>query len=123
METICRWARDKKLFIIEDACQEPCALIHSESGKKFAGSWGDVSVLSFGGSKLLSAGRGGAVLTNEPQLAQRMKIYCERGNDSYALSELQAAILIPQLEWLEQDNELRRAAVQNRRRYEGHQKS
>ncbi|MEZ6105724.1 MAG: DegT/DnrJ/EryC1/StrS family aminotransferase [Pirellulaceae bacterium] len=49
---------------------------------KFAGrplgSFGDVSVLSFGGSKLLSAGRGGAVLTSDPRLAQRITILNDR---------------------------------------------
>ena len=44
------------LAVIEDAAQCPGALVQ---GRK-AGTWGDVGVLSFGGSKLLSAGRGGA---------------------------------------------------------------
>jgi dTDP-4-amino-4,6-dideoxygalactose transaminase len=116
MESICRWARDKSLFVVEDACQEPGAIIISLAGETLAGSWGDISVLSFGGSKLLSAGRGGAVLTNDSRLAQRMTIYCERGNDSYALSELQAAILIPQSEQLQHDNALRRATANRLRK-------
>lgn len=111
MESICRWARDKNLFVVEDACQEPGAILTDQTGETLVGSWGDISVLSFGGSKLLSAGRGGAVLTNDSRFAQRMTIYCERGNDTYALSELQAAVLIPQSERLMQDNALRRATA------------
>lgn len=116
MESICRWARDKRLFVVEDACQEPGAILTSLAGETLAGSWGDISVLSFGGSKILSAGRGGAVLTNDARLAQRMTIYCERGNDSYALSELQAAILVPQSERLQHDNALRRATANRLRK-------
>ena len=50
-------------------------------------------------------------MTNDSRLAQRMTIYCERGNDSYALSEMQAAVLIPQLERLHHDNAIRRDAA------------
>jgi perosamine synthetase len=107
MKRICEWAQSRNLFVIEDACQEPGAMVDD----KPVGSWGDLSILSFGGSKLLSAGRGGAVLTNHDSLAQRMTIYCERGNDAYALSELQAAILIPQVQFLARDNALRQHAV------------
>ena len=111
MESICRWAKDNDIFVIEDACQEPGSRMNCETESKLAGSWGDISVFSFGGSKLLSAGRGGAVMTNDSRLSQRMTVYCERGNDAYALSELQAAIVLPQLERLEQDNTLRRDAA------------
>jgi perosamine synthetase len=84
------------LAIVEDACQCPGAMI----GSRPAGTWGDCGVWSFGGSKLLTAGRGGAMFTSRPEVAQRAKIFCERGNDAFALSELQAAVLLPQLELL-----------------------
>ena len=79
--------------VIEDACQAAGGRFHG----KAAGSIGDVGVLSFGGSKLLTAGRGGAVLTNDATLAQRIRLYSQRGNDAYPLSEMQAAVLLPQL--------------------------
>jgi dTDP-4-amino-4,6-dideoxygalactose transaminase len=66
-------------------------------------------VLSFGGSKLLTAGRGGAVLTDRGDVLQRIKVYCERGNNAYPLSELQAAVLIPQLARLAERNRIRHA--------------
>src|SRR5204862_924383 len=81
------------LLLIEDACQAPGAMIEGRP----AGTWGDVGVLSFGGSKLLSAGRGGALLTRSAEFIQRAKVYCEQGNHAFPLSELQAAVLIPQL--------------------------
>ena len=78
MESICNWAKQKGLCVIEDACQAHGASIDG----KPAGAWGDLSALSFGGSKLIASGRGGAVVTNNSRFAQRMTIYCERGNDS-----------------------------------------
>lgn len=101
-------ARERGIAILEDACQAPGASFHQRP----AGSIGDVSVLSFGGSKLLSAGRGGAVLTDDPHIDQRLKITQDRGNLAYPLSELQAAVLIPQLDQLAQAHAARRAAYQ-----------
>ena len=50
-------------------------------------------------------------MTNDPQFAQRMTIFCERGNDAYAISELQAAVLIPQLKHLPSDALARRTSA------------
>ena len=49
------------------------------------------------------------MLTPYPDVAQRMKIFCERGNHAFALSELQAAVLLPQLGKLAADNAVRLA--------------
>jgi dTDP-4-amino-4,6-dideoxygalactose transaminase len=76
-----------------------------------AGTWGDCGVWSFGGSKLLTAGRGGAMYTSRSDIAQRAKVFCERGNDAFPLSELQAAVLVPQLAMLAEANEQRAKAV------------
>ena len=100
-------ARQHQISIIEDACQATGAII---SGKQ-AGTWGDIGVWSFGGSKLLTAGRGGAVFTSNTQIAQRIRIWAERGNDLSPLSELQAAVLLPQLESLPKANTIRHAHV------------
>jgi dTDP-4-amino-4,6-dideoxygalactose transaminase len=67
--------------------------------------------LSFGGSKLIASGRGGAVITNDSRFAQRMTVFCERGNDAFALSELQAAVILPQYKYLAIDHELRLMAA------------
>jgi len=101
-------ADERGLSIVEDACQVPGAGL----GGKPAGAWGDAGVLSFGGSKLLTAGRGGAIVTNRDDVLQRIKIFCERGNDAFPLSELQAAVLIPQLGQLAAANKQRLSAVQ-----------
>lgn len=100
-------ARRSNVWVIEDACQMPGATVDGE----VAGRWGDVSVLSFGGSKLLTAGRGGALLTHDPELLQRVRIYSHRGNEAYPLSEMQAAILLPQVDSLFVRNRKRAANV------------
>lgn len=93
MREVCRIAGERGIAVIEDACQAPGALLE---GRR-AGTFGSVGVLSFGGSKLLTSGRGGAVLTSDAQMAQRIRLYTQRGNEAYPLSEMQAAVLLPQL--------------------------
>ncbi len=96
-------AEEHGLTVIEDACQASGAII----GGCRAGSVGHAGILSFGGSKLLTAGRGGAVIANRPEIAQRIRLYAERGNSAYPLSELQAALLLPQVEQLDRRNRRR----------------
>ena len=97
----------RALVLIEDACQNPGAMV---DGRR-AGAWGDLGVLSFGGSKLLTAGRGGAILTSSRVLAQRIALYTQRGNEAYPLSEMQAAVVLPQLRQLDVRNRQRAAGV------------
>lgn len=104
---ICQWAAQHGIGVVEDACQATGATVQG----RVAGSWGDVGVLSFGGSKLLTAGRGGAVLTNRADVFQRCKIHNDRGNATFPMSELQAAVLLPQLARLDERNRRRREFV------------
>lgn len=100
--------------IVEDAAQCPGATLAASP----AGTTGDVGVLSFGGSKLLSAGRGGAVLTRDLQTLQRAKLLLSRGVQSWGtLSELQAAVVRPQLARLprEHANRIRQIALLDER--------
>ncbi|QDT91212.1 DegT/DnrJ/EryC1/StrS family aminotransferase [Gimesia algae] len=107
MQRLTRIAHERGIPVIEDACQVPGAVIEGQ----IAGSWGDISILSFGGSKLLTAGRGGAILTRSPQIAQRIRLYSHRGNEAYPLTELQAGLLLPQLETLDTQNQIRQKHV------------
>src|SRR5262245_58441422 len=107
MKRVVEVAREYGIRVMEDACQMPGALIDGRE----AGTWGDVGVISFGGSKLLSAGRGGALLTSSSEIRQRAQVYCNRGNHAYPLSELQATVLLPQLERLDQRNRERATGV------------
>jgi dTDP-4-amino-4,6-dideoxygalactose transaminase len=93
--------------VVEDAAQQPGAFVQGRP----AGTWGDIGVLSFGGSKLLTAGRGGALLTNRPDVYQRARRWQLRGNLLCPLSELQAAVLLPQLDRLDECNSVRGSNV------------
>ena len=99
--------------VLEDACQMPGARV---CGRQ-AGLWGDVGVWSFGGSKLLSAGRGGLVYSHDAAVIQRIRRYTQRGNDASPLSEMQAAVLLPQLARLEERNRQRAARVADLREH------
>lgn len=107
MPTVRAFADQHQIAVIEDACQMPGAIVHG----RVAGTWGDAGVLSFGGSKLLTAGRGGALITRNADVVQRIRVQTYRGNDAYPLSELQAAVLVPQLDRLAERNQLRAANV------------
>lgn len=103
MRELTEIARRHGVHIVEDACQAQGAAVQGRP----AGTWGDVGVWSFGGSKVLTSGRGGAIFTDDDQIHQRAKVYCQRGNHAFALSELQAAVLLPQIAKLDERNERR----------------
>ena len=107
MKSIMEWARQHNVLIVEDACQAPGAIVDGQ----LAGTWGDIGVMSFGGSKLITAGRGGALLVKDSVHMQRIRVFAERGNDAYPLSELQAAVILPQLDKLDERNETRQNNV------------
>ncbi len=107
MPQVMRTAQAHSLAVVEDAAQMPGGRVHG----RVTGTWGDAGILSFGGSKLVTAGRGGAVLTSRTDVAQRIKLYTQRGNDAYPLSELQAAALIPQWNRLDATNARRGTAA------------
>jgi dTDP-4-amino-4,6-dideoxygalactose transaminase len=107
MREVMEIATANDLRVIEDAAQMPGATIQ---GRK-AGTWGDVGILSFGGSKLLTAGRGGAFMTRHADLHQRARLWLHRGNQVCPLSEIQAAVLLPQLDKLDQRNRQRTGNV------------
>ncbi len=99
------------LRVVEDVCQAPGAVVDG----RVAGTWGDVGVWSFGGSKLLTAGRGGAIYTSQADVLQRARIFCERGNQAFPLSEIQAALLVPPMKMLARRNTVRNENVQRLR--------
>jgi dTDP-4-amino-4,6-dideoxygalactose transaminase len=121
MDAIMRIARAHKLRVIED-----CA--HAHGGRwrtKGAGSIGDAGAFSFQSSKLLTAGEGGAVLTNSLQIYERAQSYTNCGRASltdrfrhrmvgfnYRMTEFQAAVLEVQLKRFEQQRKIRQANIE-----------
>ncbi len=62
-------ANDMNVFLIEDAAS---ALGGEYHGRK-CGALGDVSIFSFGQGKIISSGEGGMVLTDDVEIAERIK--------------------------------------------------
>lgn len=97
MTGLAQLASRRGIALIEDAAQVPGARVEGVP----AGSRGDLGILSFGGSKLLTSGRGGAILCQRADLAQRVRLLLSRGVQQWgALSELQAIALEPQTQAL-----------------------
>ena len=109
IDPILEIARDKNLYVIED-----CAEAHGAEyeGRK-VGSFGDVSCFSFYGNKIITTGEGGMCLTNNEELAEKMRILKDHGMNpkkrywhdvvgfNYRMTNLQAAVGVAQLEKIE----------------------
>ncbi len=119
MTAILEIARANNLRVIEDCAQAHGAKI----GGKTVGTFGDLAAFSFYPTKNLGAiGDGGAVLTNDAALAQRVRELRQYGWRSRYISdttgmnsrldELQAAILRVKLPHLRRDNARRRELAQ-----------
>ncbi len=107
-------AKKYDLFIVEDCAQSHGAHFF---GKK-TGTWGDVAAFSFYPTKNLGAlGDGGAVVTGDRDLAQRIRLLAQYGwenryvssieGQNSRLDEIQAAILRIKLRYLDQENKRR----------------
>ncbi len=115
MTPILEIAKTHGLSVIEDAAQAHGA---EYCGKK-AGALGDVGCFSFYPAKNLGAfGEGGAAVTDDDDLAQRLRILrnhgqCRKNHHSVVgwnsrLDGIQAAVLGVKLRQLESDNQMRR---------------
>jgi len=113
MDAILDIAQRHGLLVIEDAAQ---GIMSSYKGRPL-GSLGHLAALSFHETKNIISGEGGALLVNDPQLAERAEIIREKGTNrsqffrgqvdkytwvdigsSYLPSELIAAFLWAQME-------------------------
>jgi dTDP-4-amino-4,6-dideoxygalactose transaminase len=111
---ILAFAQHHGLRVIED-----CAQAHgARYGSRRVGAWGDMAAFSFYPTKNLGAlGDGGAVVTNDPTLAERARLLREYGwAERYVshiagwnsrLDEVQAAVLRVKLKYLDADNAAR----------------
>ncbi len=62
-------ARDFHLAVVEDAAESLGSTVHG----RHTGTFGLLGTLSFNGNKTITTGGGGAILTNDPELARRAK--------------------------------------------------
>ncbi len=84
MDAICEIARKNNILVLEDACQADGA---SYKGKRL-GSIGDAGAFSFNYYKIISAGEGGALLTNNRNIFERALIYHDSSAVSYFGNQL-----------------------------------
>ncbi len=124
MTKIIKIARKNNLYLIEDSAHQHCTIIGGEK----VGSFGDIGSFSFQQAKGLTSGEGGALTTNNEELAGKLdalrncgrkpdwlnedleineekKFYYKGKGDfihsgNYRITEFQAAILLCQLERL-----------------------
>jgi perosamine synthetase len=106
MDALMEIARRHNLAVIEDACEAIGATYKGQ----LAGTFGDISVLAFYPNKQITTGEGGAVLTRDQGLADRMRALRNQGRYvssdwlqhaelgyNYRLSEMACALGIVQL--------------------------
>jgi perosamine synthetase len=104
-------AREHGIAVIEDAAEG----IGSKYGGAPAGSLGDIGVFSFHGSKTLTTGEGGMLVTSDKTIYDRVQILRDHGRVpgdtmffnrevafKYKMSSLQAALGLAQLERIEE---------------------
>jgi dTDP-4-amino-4,6-dideoxygalactose transaminase len=115
-------AAEFNLKLVEDACQAHGARVRTADGIKMAGTLGDAGCFSFYPGKNLGAwGDGGAVATNDDEIAHRVSSLSNHGRLSHyaheicgynsRLDSIQAAVLRAKLEKLAEWNERRRVVA------------
>ncbi len=111
MKKIWDIAKKYNLYIIEDAAE---AIGSMYEGKK-SGSLGDIGVFSFHGSKTMTTGEGGMLVTNDEKIYRRCLFLRDHGrvpgdvmfqNEEvaykYKMSSMQAALGLAQIERIEE---------------------
>ncbi len=129
MDSIAEFARQRHLWLVEDAAHAPGAAWRNVP----CGKWGDVGCFSFFGNKNLSCAEGGMVTTENDSIAENLRLLRSHGMDSltwdrfrghsfsydvtvpgfnFRMDDLRSAILRVQLRSLDGFNLLRRERVQ-----------
>jgi perosamine synthetase len=102
MDSLAATAAEAELTIVEDAAQAHGARL----GERAAGSWG-IGCFSLYATKNLTSGEGGLVSTGDARLADRLRVLRNQGmrqryvyemaGNNYRMTDLQAALCLPQL--------------------------
>ncbi|MEG1738627.1 MAG: DegT/DnrJ/EryC1/StrS family aminotransferase [Odoribacter sp.] len=124
MEPMMAFARKHHLYVVEDNAQAIGAeYVFSDGRKKQTGTMGDIGCTSFFPSKNLGAyGDGGALMTNDDVLAEKIRMIANHGQKvkyhhtvlgcNSRLDTLQAAILDVKLKHLDRYSHARYQAAQ-----------
>lgn len=123
MEDILRIAKEHNLVVIEDACQSIGSVYTFDDGRKVqSGCMGEIGCTSFFPSKNLGCyGDGGAIFTNNDELAAKMRSIANHGmvvryyhdlvGINSRLDSMQAAVLEVKLKYLDQYTANRQSAA------------
>jgi perosamine synthetase len=111
MDAIRAIARRRQIAVIEDAAE---ALGAEYKGRR-AGSFGDTGVFSFHGSKTVTTGEGGMLVTDREDLYHRIQVLRDHGRQpgdrmfwntevayKYKMSSMQAALGVAQMERIDE---------------------
>jgi perosamine synthetase len=103
MDPLVSLAKEHDLRILEDAAQSHLATYSGTTAGSF-----DIGTFSFYATKNLTTGEGGLITTNDDTTAERLRILRNQGmreryvyevaGHNYRLTDLQAAVVIPQLD-------------------------
>lgn len=114
MDDIAALASSSSLHIVEDAAQSHAATV----GGRSVGTWG-IGCFSLYATKNLTSGEGGLITTNDDAVADRLRVLRNQGmrqryqyemaGNNYRLTDLHAAVCIPQLASYADQVERRRA--------------
>ncbi len=128
LDRILKICREHNLYLIEDAAHS----IGTKYNGRPIGSIADITTFSFHPVKTVTAGEGGACLTNDEKLYKRLKLFSSHGithdldemvnaNDAgyyneqillgynYRITEFQASLLLSQLNKLDKFSNMRKA--------------
>ena len=118
VEEIGLFCKSKNILLIED-----CAEAHgAEINNRKVGSFGEVGTFSFYANKIITTGEGGMCVTNNKEIADKIRVYRDHGMSrtrrywhevvgyNYRMTNLQAAIGVAQLESITE-------IISNRRKY------
>lgn len=116
IQKICEIAKAHGIYVIEDAA-------HAHGGEienKRIGSFGDMAIFSFQNGKLMTCGEGGALTTNNEEFYNKAYVIQDVGRpkgdkiyrhvirgENYRMNEFQAAVLLAQMERVDELNKLR----------------
>jgi perosamine synthetase len=106
MDPIISIAKKHDLFVVEDAAEA----LGAQYKGRMCGSIADISTFSFYGNKTITTGEGGMVVTNDDDLAEKVRLLKGQGMDpqrrywfpivgyNYRMTNIEAAIGLAQLE-------------------------
>lgn len=136
MDAIMKIAQENNLFVVEDAAHAPGAELGSRSRKtsgKKLGTIGNIGCFSFFPNKNMTTGEGGMIVTDDDNIAEKIKIIRSHGMTTltwdrhkghaftydvvdlgynYRIDEIRSAMGLIQLKKLNENNERRKAIVQ-----------